>query len=298
MRKVKVITDSCADLDVELLKKYNIDYAKMSVVRNGKESLAYLTWDSCNAKELYDAMRGGERITTAQVAVEEFNDIFRKYLDKGMDVVYIGCSLKQSGSVNTGRLTAQKILVEYPEAKISCIDSLNASIGEGMLAIEAAKMAEKGCTADEITGQIMKIRKNVLEFATVHTLEHLRNAGRVTASSAFFGNLMGIKPILVADSVGAQAAFKKVKGRKKSFEEIVELLKSEILDAKEQTVYVRHADCSAEEIELLVSLIKENIDCKAVNVGYIGPIIGASVGPDAIGVWALGKTVTFRADAK
>lgn len=298
MRKVKIITDSCADLSGEQLEKYGIDYVRMSTVEDGVEAPALLTWSSLDAKKLYDTIRNGKRITTAQVSVEEFNLVFGKYLAEEYDIVYIGCSSKQSGSVNTGYVTSKKLLKDYPDAKIFCIDSLNASIGEGMLAIKASLLANEGCTAEEIANEITLMRNNVCEFATVHTLEHLKKAGRVSASSAFFGNLMGVKPILIADANGAQAAYKKVKGRQNSFKEIVTLLRENILDESAQTVYIAHADCKKEEIDELVDLVKSEIKCKDISVGYIGPIIGASVGPDAIGVWAFGKTVTYTADAK
>ena len=296
MRNVKIITDSCADLNEKQLRKYDIDYARMSTIEDGKESPALLTWSKEDAHRLYETIRGGKRITTAQVSVEEFNEVFGKYLEAGYDIVYIGCCAKQSGSVNTGHVTAQKLLQKYPEATIYCIDSLNACIGEGMLAIEAAKLAKQGKSADEIHSYIVKIRKNVQEFATVHTLEHLKKAGRVSASSAFFGNLMGIKPILVADVNGAQAAYKKVKGRQASFREIVALMKENIIDAEDQILYIAHADCRQEEIDGLKKMIESEIKCKDIEVGYIGPIVGASVGPDTIGIWAFGKPVTFAVE--
>ncbi len=298
MRKVKIITDSCADLSGAQLEKYDIDYARMSTVLDGKESPALLTWSTEEAHDFYNIIRGGKRITTAQVSVEEFNRIFTKYLDDGYDIVYIACSSKQSGSVNTGFVTAKKLLEKYADASIYCIDSLNATIGEGMLAIEAAKNAAEGKSAQEIRDYILSIRKTVQEFATVHTLEHLKKAGRVSASSAFFGNLMGIKPILVADLNGRQVAMKKVKGRQNSFAEIVKLLKENIIDAAGQTVYIAHADCSAEEIESLRKLVESEIHPKDISVGYIGPIVGASTGPDTIGVWAFGKSVTYAAEEK
>ena len=298
MRKVKIITDSCSDLTGELMEKYNIDYAKMSTVCDGAESPALLTWNENDVHKLYDTMRNGKRITTTQVSVEEFNNVFKKYLGEEYDIVYIGCSSKQSGSVNTSQVVAKKLLLEYPDAQISCIDSLNASIGEGMLAIEAAKMAAEGKTVGEITSHITDIRKNVWQFATVHSLDTLKKAGRVTGSSAFFGNLMGVKPIITADAIGDQAAYKKVKGRQNSFEEIVNLLKEHIEDEKNQTVYVVHADCKKEEVDMLVQMIKNKINCKDIKIGYIGPIIGASIGPDAIGVWAFGEKVTFCGEGK
>lgn len=296
MRNVKIITDSCADLGADLLEQYGIDYVRMSVSEDGKESPALLTWSPEDAHRLYDTIRGGKRITTAQVSVEEFQTVFTRYLEQGFDIVYIGCSTKQSGSVNTAHVVAQRLLAKMPEAKLYCIDSLNASMGEGMLAVEAAKLVAAGKGAEEIQRTILSMRNNVNQFATVHTLEHLKKAGRVSASSAFFGNLMGVKPILISDANGAQTAVKKVRGRQNSFDEIVKSLKERIVEPEKQTVYIAHADCGAEELETLVSLVKREIPCKDVYVGFIGPIIGASIGPDAVAIWAFGQTVTYQAE--
>ena len=294
MRKVKVIADSCADLNVEQLNKYGIAFAKMSTSCDGVESVATLTWTDEEAHEHYNKMRDGKRIITAQVSVEEFQRIFEEYLKQDMDIVYIGCSSKQSGSVNTGFVTAKKLMEKYEGSTIICIDSLNASMGEGMLAIEAAKMANDGASATEIEAHILSIRKKVNQYVTVHSLDALKRAGRVKGSAAFFGNLMGVKPIIIADANGDQAAYKKVKGRQKSFEEIVALLKASMIEPEKQVVYLTHADCAKEEIDGLVELIRKEIPCLDVEVGYIGPIIGASIGPDAVGIWGFGQEVTYK----
>ena len=294
MRKVKVIADSCSDLNVEQLNKYDIDFAKMSTSCDGVESVATLSWTEDEVHDLYNTMRDGKRIITAQVSVEEFQRIFEEYLKQDMDIVYIGCSSKQSGSVNTGFVTAKKLMEKYEGSTIICIDSLNASMGEGMLAIEAAKMANDGASAKEIEAHILSIRKKVNQYVTVHSLDALKRAGRVKGSAAFFGNLMGVKPIIIADANGDQAAYKKVKGRQKSFEEIVAMLKASIIEPEKQTIYLTHADCAREEIDGLVELIKKEIPCLGVEVGYIGPIIGASIGPDAVGIWGFGQEVTYK----
>ena len=294
MRKVKVIADSCADLNVEQLNKYGIAFAKMSTSCDGVESVATLTWTDEEAHEHYNKMRDGKRIITAQVSVEEFGRIFEEYLKQNMDIVYIGCSSKQSGSVNTGFVTAKKLMEKYEGSTIICIDSLNASMGEGMLAIEAAKLANDGASATEIEAHILAIRKKVNQYVTVHSLDALKRAGRVKGSAAFFGNLMGVKPIIIADANGDQAAYKKVKGRQKSFEEIVALLKASMIEPEKQVVYLTHADCAKEEIDGLVELIRKEIPCLDVEVGYIGPIIGASIGPDAVGIWGFGQEVTYK----
>ena len=294
MRPIKIMTDSCADLNSAQLEKYGIVYAKMATVCDGIESPALLTWSDGEAHGHYERMREGKRITTSQVSMEEFREAFSKEIDAGFDVVYIGCSSKSSGSVHTGELVARDLLAEHPEARIVCIDSLNASIGEGMLAIEAAKMAADGASLDLIAESILSMRKKVNQYVTVHSLDALRRSGRINSSTAFFGNLLGVKPIIIADANGDQAAYRKARGRRKSFEEIVALLKESIVSPEEQTVYLTHADCAPEEVDQLVSLIRREIPCRDIEIGFIGPIIGASIGPDAIGIWAFGREVTYR----
>lgn len=294
MNKVKVITDSCSDLTEELLKKYDIDYVKMNTVFEGKTSPALLEWTAEDVHAFYEIMRSGKRITTTQVPVDEFQTVFTKYLNQGMDIVYIACSSKQSGSVNTASVLANKLKETYPDNKIICIDSLNSSFSLGMLAMEAAKLASEGKSVDEVADWVVNNKKNVHEFCTVHSLDALHRAGRVKASAAFFGNLMGVKPIIVSDYNGEQAAFKKVKGRLNSMKEIVALLKENLINPESQTIYLTHADCSKEEVDQLANMIKEQIPCKDIYIGYIGPIIGASIGPDAVSIYGFGKPVTFN----
>lgn len=292
---IKILVDSCADLSADLLEKYDLDYVHMNTVYNGEETEASLTWEHYSPKQLYDVMRGGERVTTTQVPVEEFTRVFRSYLEKGYDIIYIGCSIKQSGSVNTGYMVAKQLLDEFAGRKIECIDSLNASIGEGMLGILATELLWAGKNFEEIVTMVKEARNHVNEFATVHTLEYLRRAGRVKGGKAFFGNLMGVKPILIADAEGEQTPIKKARGRLGSFQMLVDSVAEVIEDAENQVIYLSHADCPQEEIDQLKRMLLEKVRCKDIVIGYIGPIVGASVGPDTIGLWCFGKEVTYRA---
>ena len=174
MRKVKIITDSCADIPGALLDRYDLDYARMNTVYDGKQTAASLRWEYYSPHELYELMRQGKRVTTTQVPAEEFHRIFRLYLEQGMDIVYIACSVKQSGSINTAGVVAKEMEKEFPDATICCIDSFNASDGEGMLAIRAAELRDQGLGAQEIANEIIAIRKTVNEYITVHTLDALR----------------------------------------------------------------------------------------------------------------------------
>ncbi len=291
MSKVKILTDSCSDLTEDLLTKYDIDYMKMNTVWGNEEIPASLTWEYFTPKKLYDTMREGIRITTTQVPTEEINKKFTEYLDKGFDIIYIGCSLKQSGSVNAATVVAEELLKGYPDRKIYCIDSLRACVGEGLLAIYASELVQQGLSTDEIAEKVKAKRLFVNQFATVHTLDYLKRAGRVKAASAFFGNLMGIKPIIVADFYGDQLAYKKVKGRMNAINECVRLMKEAVGDEEKQTIYLCHADCSEAEIEKTKKAITDNIPCTDIHTSFIGPIIGASVGPDTIAIYAFGSEV-------
>ena len=114
MRKVKILTDSCSDLTRELRDRFDIDYLRMNTVREGKETVASLDWEFYSPKELYDTIRGGNRVTTTQVPANEFERGFKEYLEQGYDIVYIGCSSKLSGSVHTAEVVAKDMLKSYP----------------------------------------------------------------------------------------------------------------------------------------------------------------------------------------
>ena len=290
MKKVVILTDSCSDLGKDLRDKYGIEYVKMNTVTDGKESPADLDWTEISPKEFYDVMRQGKRIYTTQVPPEEFERAFEKYASEGSDVVYIACSEKLSSSVNTGAVIAKKTLEKYPDVKIFCINSANSCISEGLIAIEAAKMRDEGLSAEEIAASIEKEKNKFNMFCTVHSLDALKRAGRVKATAAFFGNLFGVKPIIISDADGNNVPVKKVKGRENSLAELVELTKEAIIAPEEQTIYVAHADCE-DEAKKLCEDIKKAIPCKGVHLCYIGPIIGASIGPGAVAIFSKGKEV-------
>ncbi len=290
MRPVKIVTDSCSDLPKELREKYGIDYMMMNTVKDGKETPASLDWEFYSPKELYDAIRNGERVTTTMVPPSEFQRYFRAEVEKGNDIVYIACSSKLSGSVNVGKVEAEAILKDFPEAVICCVDSINACVGEGIIAIKAASLRDEGKSAKEIEAALLPIRNNVNQFVTVHNLNALKAAGRVTGSSAFFGNLLGVKPIIISDKVGNNTPIKKAKGRLNSLKEIVALTAEGVEGVDNPTIYIAHADCE-DEAKDVAEMIKESIPGARTYITYIGPIIGASIGADAIALFSYGKSI-------
>lgn len=296
MRPIYIVTDGCSDLSLETREKLNIDCAKMSFVCDGQEYEANLDWNLYSAKEFYDMLRAGKRITTTQVSIEEFERIFRMRLEEGYDIIYVACSSKLSGSVNTGDLVARKLMAEYPDARIVCVDTRNASLGEGLMVIDAAGLRDAGKSLDEIVDYLETNKQKYNQIGTVDSLDCLRRAGRIKASAAFFGNLFGIKPIVISDVQGRNVAVKKIKGRASALREVVAMAKEAMNeDGEGKMVGISHADC-IEDAEALRDMITEATGCTSYYINYIGPIVGASVGPGMIGVYVYGKEVTVGAD--
>ena len=296
MREYVIFGDSTCDLGADIREKYDIDYVPMNYVLDGKEYPASLDWEGLSVKDFYNEMRNGKRITTTQVAGETFATRFEEVLKSGKDILYIGCSGALSGSVNQGTVIAKDLLEKYPEAKIRCVDARNSSFGQGIQLMWASEMRAEGKSIDEAADFIEANRLNVHQVATVGSLSYLKRAGRVTASSAFFGNIIGIKPILISDAKGQNFAVKKVKGAKASLEEVANMVAEEIVEPESQIVYISHAD-TEESAAALKELILAKIKCKDVVYGYIGPIVGASVGPGTVAAYFIGNEVTIVGEA-
>lgn len=292
MRDFIILTDSTSDLCKELRDQYNIDYVAMNITYDEKEFKASLDWEEYSAKELYDLMRNGKRIRTTQVPYNVYLDKFVEYAKQDIDVLYISCSSALSGSVNIARTVRDEVLESYPNVKINIVDSLISSLGQASLTIKAASLKQEGKSIDEVTHYLEENKLKTQQVATVGSLEYLRRAGRVKATKAFFGNLFGVKPIIMSDAIGQNYAFKKVKGRRASLLYLVEYLKENIIDPEEQVIYISHAD-TFEDAMFVKEHIEKEVKCKKVFIDYIGPIVGSSVGPGTIIVFYQGEKVTI-----
>ena len=233
-------------------------------------------------------MRSGKRYKTVQVTVKTFDEKFREHLSKGEDILYIACSSGLSGSVKTAQVISQELRSDFPDRKIVCIDSLISGLGQGSMAIKAAQMRDEGKSLDETAAWIEDNKLFFNQYGTVENLDYLKAAGRVTASSAFFGNLFSVKPILISDLEGHNLAVKKVKGRKSSLYELAAMTAQYITDPLSQTIYIGHAD-DEEAANVVAEKIKELIPGASTSLYVIGPIVGASVGPGTIIVFYSGR---------
>lgn len=292
MKNYAIITDSTSDLPLELREKYTIDYVMMNYVIDDVEYPASLDWESHSAKEYYDIMRGGKRAYTTQVPRSTYEEKFRSYIEQDYDMIYISCSSALSGSINIARIVAKELTEQFPDSKIYCVDSLISSLGQAHQAITASKMRTEGKSVDEVFAFLEENKLKVNQCGTVESLEYLRRAGRVKASSAFFGNIFGVKPIIISDRIGQNFAIKKVKGTANALQSIAQ----EICDAADgnyETLYISHAD-NPELAAKLQEAILAIAPFTEVVSGIIGPIVGASVGPGTIIAFCYGKEVTIE----
>lgn len=292
MKKYVILGDSTCDLNHELREQYDIDYIPMGYVVDDQEYIASLDWEYHSVQDFYNIMRGGKRVYTNQIIPGICREKFTAALQAGMDVVYISCSSALSSSWSTACIIAKEVMQAYPEGKIYCVDSLNSSLGQGHLLIEASKLRQAGKSAAETAEYIEKNRLKMQLMGYPSTLEYLRRAGRVKASSAFFGNLFGVKPIIISDRKGQNYGLKKVKGIPNARLATLELV-NEAITEESEVLNIVHAD-SPEEANILKDLILQHHSFKEIRVANIGPIVGASVGPGMVGALVYGKEVTIE----
>lgn len=291
-KRFTILVDSTADLGKDMREKYDIDYAAMNYVLDEKEYEASLDWKSHSAKEFYDLMRKGKIFKTTQVPGPVYEAKFQECFDKGEDVLYISCSSALSGSINMAKMVAEEFTDDHPDMKIICVDPLISSLGQGYLAIKASELRAEGKTIEEVAKYIEDNRLKVHQIGVVADLKFLKQSGRVTATSAFFGNIFDVKPILISDTKGQNLAVKKIKGYKNALIETAVDVKNEAIDPASQTLFISHADCP-EDAEFWKNEIMKQCTFKDCYISNIGPIVGASVGPGTMIAFYLGDEVTL-----
>ncbi len=290
MAKFKILTDSCCDLPKEDREQYDIDYCRMNVVIDGEEKVADLDWAEFKPEELYGWLAAGRHLKTTQVPITEFINRLTPYLEKGLDIIYIACTSKCSGSINVFEIAKEQLLEQFPDRKIVGIDSLNACFGEGLLAILAAIKQKEGASFDEVVEYVLATRNQIVQFATVETLTYLKESGRIKASKAIMGNLFHKKPIFISDAQGNNYTLGTVTGTKNADAELIKGAVERIQKEKFSVVYVGQgmAKERAERLKERLEAEIPGIDCR---IRWIGPIIGISCGPGVLAIFGVGKEV-------
>lgn len=282
-----ILIDSCSDLPDSYVSMNELEVVNLSFTFKGND---YKDDFGCTLpyKEFYSEIRKGEMPTTAQVNVYEYEQAFRKMIDKGKDIVYICFSSALSGSYASAVIARQNILEEHPKSSIYVIDSRCASLGQGLLCHYIIEMAKSGASGKEIYEWTEQNKMKLNHFFTVNDLNHLKRGGRVSGAAAFVGTMLNIKPILTVDGEGRLKLIDKVKGRKKSLMALAKLFSENVEKPEGQTIAICHADCE-DDVFYLEELIRNNYDIGNIIVNNIGPVIGSHTGADTVGLFFMGK---------
>lgn len=288
MRNYVITADSNCDLLPEYIEAKHIGiiphYYDMDGVTYGDEI-------NLTPKEFYDKMRAGKMPTTTASNPAVIRDTFRRYVGQGYDILHISFSSALSGGHSNVVTGAREICEEHPEARILVLDSLNVSMGEGMVIMKAAELKEAGKSLEETAAWIEEHKMDFCVQFTVDDLFHLQRGGRVSKMTAIIGSMINVKPILIVNSEGALVPFSTARGRKKSLTTIVNNMENQMgrLKGEDNVICIVHADVP-EDAQYVENLIRERLHTDRVIVNTVSPSIGAHCGPGAIGICFMGES--------
>ena len=283
----KIVTDSTADLPAEYLKEHDLGCINLSYIMDG---VTYGQGQELPEKEFYALMRSGKMPTTSQVNPEEAKNHFLKYLKENKEILCIAFSSGLSGTYNSMRVAAEEIMEEQPDCRIIVIDSLCASLGEGLLVHKAVTLRDQGKSLEEVSEWVKNNRLHLVHVFTVDDLYHLYRGGRVSKATAVVGTLAGIKPKLHVDNEGHLIVIGKVRGRKKSLHALVDYMEEKMGSYRDQNdiVFISHGD-DLPAAELVRDLVKERFGIDSFLINYVGPTIGSHSGPGTLALFFMGE---------
>ena len=287
MREYVIVTDSCCDLPQELEKAMELTVIPLSVLFS-TERFYNRPGEGPGSHEFYQRLYKGESAQTSAPNVEEFKSAFRPVIQGGKDLLYLGFSSALSATYQNSQLALEELREEYPEAKLYGVDTLCASLGQGLLVDLVVREKRAGKSLEEVRDFAESTKGRICHWFTVGNLTQLRRGGRLSAGKAVFGSLLQVKPILHVDDEGRLVPVDTVKGRKKSISALVEKMAALADHPEGQTVYISHGDCP-EDAQILANLVRERFPgVKEILIGDVGPVIGSHSGLGTLALFFLG----------
>ncbi len=277
---IRVMTDNAANLPPELRTQYGITEVCLTYSINGQPADTSLAFDG---RGFYDAMRTGAEIQTSMVSPQAARDAMEPLLAAGDDILYLGLSGGVSGTCWGVGLVAEELREEHPDRDIRVVDTRGASLGEGLIVLEAAHMARQGAAMDDILSRVYELRSKMRQHFMVDDLKYLRKGGRLSGAAALVGTLLQIKPILQGDPEGKIVVLTKERGRKKAMDTLIRLYE-ELVEDKAAPVGISHAAAPAEALHLTTALHQAGCTGPILSVCH-EPVTGAHVGPGMLALY-------------
>ncbi len=285
MANYRIITDSCCDLPESVIKELDITVIPLNLLFRGESRKDDV---SDGIKELYDALRAGEVASTSAVNPAGWTTVIEPVLKEGKDALVLAFSSGLSTTYQSAVIAAGELAEKYPERTINVVDTLSASLGQGLLVWYTCKQRDNGLSLKELTKWVANHKLNLCHWFTVDDLMYLKRGGRVSAATALVGTMLKIKPVLHMDDEGHLINVGRVRGRKASIDALADKVAALGLPGENDTMFICHGDC-LEDAEYLAKQVKDRYGVKEVLIGYTGAVIGSHSGPGTLALFFLGE---------
>lgn len=287
MKDYILLTDSSCDLPPAIAEELDIQVLPLKVNLDGREFRNYLDEREIPSGEFYAALRAGGSASTSAVNPSEFVELMTPFLERGLDILYVGFATALSSTCQNGTIAAEELQEKYPERKIYVVDSKCASMGQGLLVYLTALKRREGMDIDAARDFAAATAPRVVHWFTVDDLYFLKRGGRVNAATAVVGTLLNIKPVLHVDDGGYLINMAKAKGRKASIKALYDKCAQTGDDIAHQHVFISHGDC-LEDAQYLAAMVRDNLHPLDITISPVGPVIGAHSGPGTLALFFLG----------
>ncbi len=286
-RKFSIITDTGSDLPAGYYAEHDLEEVPLGFTMDGAlyggEEGAFM-----DTKEFYTKLRNGSMPKTFQASPEQARAHFTAHAERGEDILVLAFSSGLSGTCNSYMVAAKEVMAAYPQCKIAVVDSLCASLGQGLFVDYVVRKADSGASLEETAAYAASLVPHICHIFTVEDLHHLKRGGRVSATTAFVGSLLKIKPVLHVDDAGHLIAIGKAMGRKKSISALVDKMRQLATLGEDDPIFISHGDCM-EDVEYLKDLIQKNFGERKIFVSEIGPVIGTHSGAGTLALFFKGS---------
>ena len=287
MSEYVLITDSSADLSQEMVQELGVTVLPLSFTIQGKTYRNYPDNREMDLPLFYDMLRAGELATTSAVNVAEYTQAMEPILQEGKDVLILAFSSGLSSTYQASVLAAGELREKYPDRKIYTVDTLCASLGQGLLVYLAAQEQRKGKSIEEVRDWAEETKLHLCHQFTVDDLHFLKRGGRISATTAVVGSMLQIKPVLHVDNEGHLINVGKARGRQASLKALVDKMEKTVTEEGRKTVFISHGDCRKDAVTV-ADMVRERFGTQDIRINFVGPVIGAHSGPGTLALFYLG----------
>ena len=281
----KIITDTWCDFPAHMYEELNLGVVSLSVLYKG---VSYNSYSEQWLKDLFDGLRHGETATTSAVNPEGWSAVIEPALAAGQDALVLAFSSGLSGTYQSAVIAADDLSEKYPDRKIRVVDTLCASLGQGLLVWYACQKWDEGLSLDEVADWVENNKLHLCHWVIADDLMHLKRGGRVNAATAIAGTVLQIKPVIHVNDEGKLISVGKARGRKAAIKTLCDKVGELGIPGANDTIFICHGDC-LEDAQVLENMLKEKYGTKKIFTYYIGAVIGSHAGPGTMAVFFLGK---------